>query len=360
MSAKSSQMKILPGFEEKYFAAVNSREGFISFFGEIFHNLSKLYIIKGGPGTGKSHLMREIAKAAEEHGYRVEYYYCSADDHSLDGIIIRGIEVGVIDGTAPHTRDPEMAGALEDILNVGAFWDSEKLRGQLDEIRILTEKKSQLYTSVYDLLAASGRVEASARAVSCRALDNEKMTAAAERMLRGIKGNKESSEELRILSCIGMNGEVRFHTFEHMAKHRVLVRNTAGCGYLFLRALRRVAAKQGLHLTVSYSPLDPELEDGLYIHESDTACIFEEHAEEIREGERIINMARFLDGDYLREHRAKLRFLHRSAAEIKKEAILCFSEIQNTHFALEKIYSAAMDFEAKEAFTTDLIAKIFH
>ena len=49
MSAKSSQMKILPGFEVKYFAAVNSREGFISFFGEIFHNLSKLYIIKAVP-----------------------------------------------------------------------------------------------------------------------------------------------------------------------------------------------------------------------------------------------------------------------------------------------------------------------
>lgn len=360
MAANPQYDQPLHRVEEKYFAAVNSREGFIGYFGEIFRDLSRLYIIKGGPGTGKSRLMREVALEAEKRGYRVEYYYCSADDTSLDGIMIRGMEVGILDGTFPHTRDPEMAGALEEILYMGAFWNSEKLCDKLHEIRRLNERKKQFYASVYDLLAAAGHVEFAVRAIGNQALNSEKMTAAAERLLRGTKGKGEGREELRILSCIGMNGEVRFHTFEQMAKHRVLIRNKAECGYLFLKELRKIAMKNGLHTTVSFSPLHPDLEDALYIRETETVYMLEEHADSIDENDRLINMTRFIDVGKLSEHKAKLRFLHRLSVELKKGAIHSLSEIKKTHFALEEIYSSTMNFEAKEAFTADLIARIFH
>ena len=50
--------------EEKYFAAANSGEGFVSYFGEVFgeQNFEHVYIIKGGPGTGKSYLLKEDVK----------------------------------------------------------------------------------------------------------------------------------------------------------------------------------------------------------------------------------------------------------------------------------------------------------
>ena len=73
--------------ERAYFAASNSHKGFISYFNEIFRSsqISHLYIIKGGPGTGKSRFIREIASDAEALGYDTEYYYCSSDQSSLDG-----------------------------------------------------------------------------------------------------------------------------------------------------------------------------------------------------------------------------------------------------------------------------------
>ena len=49
---------------KRYFAAANSAYGFHNSFCEIFSpdKLQRVYIIKGGPGTGKSYLMKNIAK----------------------------------------------------------------------------------------------------------------------------------------------------------------------------------------------------------------------------------------------------------------------------------------------------------
>ena len=46
--------------QKEYFAAVNSSRGFISFFDNIFAGRDRLYIIKGGPGTGKSTLCERL------------------------------------------------------------------------------------------------------------------------------------------------------------------------------------------------------------------------------------------------------------------------------------------------------------
>ena len=72
----------------EFFAAANTEEGFYSIFESVFppSALDKIFIIKGGPGTGKSTLMRQIAEYACGRGYSPELYYCSSDTSSLDGI----------------------------------------------------------------------------------------------------------------------------------------------------------------------------------------------------------------------------------------------------------------------------------
>ena len=90
------------------FMGANSPIGFCSFFEEIYNPYKNHhpYIIKGGPGTGKSTLMKKVARKAEEKGYETELIYCSSDPQSLDGIIVKDIGVSVIDGTSPSTKRP--------------------------------------------------------------------------------------------------------------------------------------------------------------------------------------------------------------------------------------------------------------
>ena len=48
--------------QHKYFAASNSAQGFKNYYPEVFARADHLYIIKGGPGTGKSSFMKKYAR----------------------------------------------------------------------------------------------------------------------------------------------------------------------------------------------------------------------------------------------------------------------------------------------------------
>ena len=76
--------------EDAYFAASNSAKGFFSYYKECFDTprIRHLYAIKGGPGTGKSRFMREVAECGEGAGWQCEYIYCSSDPDSLDGLFV--------------------------------------------------------------------------------------------------------------------------------------------------------------------------------------------------------------------------------------------------------------------------------
>ena len=105
---------------KKYFAAANGYDGFISYFDKVFdpRDFTKIYILKGGPGTGKSSLMRKILTIAEGHGAICEAILCSSDKDSLDGIICKNgdKQIAVIDGTAPHERDTVLPGAVDELI----------------------------------------------------------------------------------------------------------------------------------------------------------------------------------------------------------------------------------------------------
>ena len=53
---------------EEYYAAANGFSGFRSNFNEVFNknSLTHLFILKGGPGTGKSTLMKKLLKHFSE------------------------------------------------------------------------------------------------------------------------------------------------------------------------------------------------------------------------------------------------------------------------------------------------------
>lgn len=53
----------------------------------------------------------------------MEYFYCSSDTDSLDGIASPSLKVAAIDGTAPHVIEPDYPGVYDEIINLEDFWD---------------------------------------------------------------------------------------------------------------------------------------------------------------------------------------------------------------------------------------------
>ena len=138
---------------KSYFAASNSFGGFTSLFDSIFHphKFDRLFILKGGPGTGKSTLMKRLIEYAVDRNLYTESVYCSSDPNSLDGVIIEGRDkrIGVIDGTSPHSEDPKYPGSIDSIIDLGSGFDIAKLKNRRSDIIELTEMKKDAYRDAY-------------------------------------------------------------------------------------------------------------------------------------------------------------------------------------------------------------------
>ena len=87
-----------------FYLGANSPGGFYSLYDELLRpeEARSIYILKGGPGCGKSSLMRKVGAAMEERGLTVEYIQCSGDPDSLDAVVIPALATAIVDGTAPH------------------------------------------------------------------------------------------------------------------------------------------------------------------------------------------------------------------------------------------------------------------
>ena len=92
----------------RYFLGANSPAGFYSLYDQLIDpaEADAVFILKGGPGCGKSTLMRRVAALAQEAGEPVEYILCSGDPDSLDAILLPGKKAALVDGTAPHDTAP--------------------------------------------------------------------------------------------------------------------------------------------------------------------------------------------------------------------------------------------------------------
>lgn len=347
--------------KREFFASQNTCDGFRNEFPTIFseEELCALYVIKGGPGTGKSHLMKQLASAWERAGDPTERFLCSSDPDSLDGVLNLRRRIAVIDGTAPHRVDPKYPGCVGRILYTGSFWDPKRLEAKRETIRSLTEKKQKLFSAAYAYLKAAGQLEKGRRILATQNLNKEKLLSAAERFLaKELAGKGNGSRELRLTAGFNKNGLTRLHSFEAMARRRVLVCDVCTTGHLFLEALLE---KSTLPVLCSYSPLCPDTLDGLYFPEKELAvvCDKKEDFEALYvQADRYVNMGRFLDAIALRENRGKLRFAAKCRDALLKGATEAFAKAAEEHRHLEEIYMEAMDFSAFSAFENRLIREL--
>ncbi len=343
-------------FAGEYFVAANTGQGFVSFFDGIFANIPRLYIIKGGSGTGKSRMMKDIADYGQAQGYTVGRCLCSADADSLDGVVIPELGVGVLDGTAPHINDPKYPGAVDEIVDVGRFWDKEKLRKYTSEIRDIIDRKSLIFGCVYDLLSAAENADNAASKMQNKAIDREKMRAAAHRLSRKWKNGSGYEKHIRLLDAFTMKGRIRLNGFAENAEHVYILGGRHGAESEFLREILRIAEAKDQPVFIAPDPLNLTKICELMLPELGIAFVRDAGK---REPEKRINTERFVRPELLRPFKPCLTEAKKRKREALESVDILLSQVRKLHFDLEDIYISAMDFDAKQALTNDLIKQIF-
>ncbi|HHX88102.1 MAG TPA: hypothetical protein GX693_08020, partial [Firmicutes bacterium] len=141
---------------KKVFPGSNSAYGFYSFYDQIIEDdAARIFVIKGGPGVGKSTLMASIGEELLKRGFNIEQHCCSADNQSLDGIMIPELNIACIDGNAPHVVDPKNPGAVDEIIHLGEFCNDEGMQTYREDILKSNREILRLYRRVYRYLAAA-------------------------------------------------------------------------------------------------------------------------------------------------------------------------------------------------------------
>ncbi len=136
----------------------NTRRGFYCLFDSIvMAKARRLYILKGNPGSGKSTIIHRVGRALEQLGKPVEYYRCASDYESLDGLYSPSTGVALVDGTAPHQIDPQLAGVRDLVINLDECRCDTLLRNMPpEEFATLRRRIKAHFTSAYGYLEIAG------------------------------------------------------------------------------------------------------------------------------------------------------------------------------------------------------------
>ena len=246
----------MKGKVKTVFPGNNSIRGFHSFYRSGLSGMERICILKGGPGTGKSSLMRCVAEYFSERGVDVELWQCSSDNDSLDGVLIPAYKTALIDGTPPHGMDPVYPGVREEIWDLGVFWDGDILRKKGSEIIALTDRITATFGSAYETLKEAGEWDSKLLALRQGEESEERAKAFAEKILGASRGRQRHLFAAAVTPC-----GVVDHTLDLCAEisRRCFLRGKRGLGQQkYMEILADTAVKREVPVDIYHGHLDPD------------------------------------------------------------------------------------------------------
>lgn len=340
-------MEIKPAIA--YFLGANSSQGFYSLYKDFVHpeDGDFLWVIKGGPGCGKSTFMKKIGKAAENAGLTVEYILCSGDPESLDGVYIKEKRMAYVDGTAPHIMDCDLPGGGGLYLDLGAFYHPDPLVKKRQELlRLFAAYKAQ-YARAYALLRSAEAVapECVPGLVTEDVL--QQVDKRAESLgMRYIPTGAGHSVKTRFLSGISGNGICRlWESVTKQCPRVVTLDDDLGLADVFLQTIRIVAIRKEQPVILCPTPLNPRRLEAVLLPEAGLAFV-SVYRRDPWPGDiwRHLRLDAMIREDVVRACREEYRSARRLQGELLESACRSLKEARRLHDELEGVYNPHVDF----------------
>ncbi len=335
----------------RFFLGANSPSGFYSLYDQLIDPVQarEILILKGGPGCGKSSLMRRVGQAAEKKGLDVEYIDCSGDPDSLDAVVIPQLRTAIVDGTAPHVVEPKYPGAVERYVNLGDCYDKPALEQIKPEIISCMEGYQDCYARAYRCLAASAQIGEDVRAL----LDTPYLEAKTAKRARGIlsrevkkTGGEPGRATQRFLGGVTWRGLLcRFDTADALCKRVYELSDSYGLAHSLLTHLAAGAMAAGHDVILCPSPMAPDRLEHLLIPALSLAFVSTRPGLSYeRRPYRRIRLEGMADPELLHRNKARLKFSCKVSAALMEEAVESLAQAKAMHDALEQLYNPHVDF----------------
>lgn len=334
-----------------FFLGANTPSGFYSLYDELLPpaEAQRLFLLKGGAGCGKSTLMRQVATALTDAGETAEYIRCSGDPDSLDAVLFPRLRAALVDATAPHVREPKLAGAVESYVDLGRFYDHAALRPLRDDLQAATAGYQACYKGVYRRLAAVEQLTEDNRALLLTPAIEQKLQKRARGILaREVKrsGNAAGTLRRRFLGAVSCQGVLcLFETVNALCPRVYELQDTYGLASGMLTALAAGALAAGQDAVLCPSPLSPDRAEHLLLPRLGLA--FVTSTPELPYPDRPYRRVRvdaMIDRDRMAELRPRLKFSRKVQSALLDEAVEGLADAKAEHDRLEALYRPHVDF----------------
>ncbi|WP_341472535.1 PRK06851 family protein [Clostridium thermarum] len=342
-----------------YYAEGNTARGFYSLYESNLQGLDKIFVLKGGPGTGKSTLIKNLAKEWNEKGYDVEVLHCSRENGSIDGVIIPELKVAVVNGNEPCAIVAKLPGLIEQYIDMSEALDIEKLKKHKKDMIKLTEETDEKYKLAYSKFSEALKIHDEWEKIYISNMDFAKANAITadiiERILKDVRFDKKAVVKHRFFGGATPKGTTDFvpEITKEMPK-RYFIKGRPGSGKSsMLKKLAATAEERGIDVEVYHCGFDPHSLDMLIFRELGVVIFDSTSPHEYfpgRDNDEIVDMyeATIAPGTD-EKYAAKLADIIKRYKKRVKEGIAALAEAKEIHDSLEEYYRYAMDFSKIEA-----------
>ena len=369
--------------ERHYFPGNNTPQGFFSYYKYILgqREANRIICIKGGTGTGKSTFMKRIGERFAKLGEDIDYLHCSADEDSLDGVILKNRRIALIDGTSPHITDPVTPGAVDKIINLGEFWNEEGIALNKDEIIDLNEDCSGWYRIAYNYLNAAKSVFKSLEEIYYKAVEDSEIYRVVANIVTSEYGEypiclRPGRQKKFFAGAITPGGLVNYlrSLLDNIQKVYLVSVPEGFSNQSSMAVLKEGAVYRGFDTEVFYCPMGPDEKiDHIIVPQLSLAFItvneyhdlepWELFDEEEDSEEREKELTLIDISDYMKQHVLEENTL--LMAELKEEyeillgrAIKALECARKAHMKVESMYIPNMNFTRISALSDEVFEEL--
>lgn len=358
------------------FPGGNTYMGFYSFYDYIMdkEEATRIFIVKGGPGVGKSTFMKRIGENMMERGYDVEFHWCSSDNSSLDALVIPEIKVALIDGTAPHVVDPVNPGAVDEIINLGEFWDESKMCLHRDEIVAENQRVGRHFQTAYSCLKMAKLVREEEKGYRSEGIDVEAFSRLEGSIITEVFGErmpwgsgKNYRDRHLFSSAITPEGIVHYlPSLLEGVKKLIVVKGEPGSGSDdVLLDVAFLAFRCGYYCESYHCAFDPAQVDLVVVPQNQTA-VLKLVPELSFDPSSVTGIDVYMEYDFnsctdkgtVDLYQEELAFAQESFKRFLDRAVKYLKKAKAAHDEMEKYYIDSMNFEGIEKKRQEILSRI--